>query len=209
MAIAASTAAVSSQPCVSGEQERQRDAAATIVPRAHGQVAGGQRQPRLVDAVDVDVLELVEADDEDVDRERGDQRPDEVEGGAPGRQRAELVGGDGEEPGDVERRSDDGVRAREAPQRRDRPARRRSGRRAAGAHQRRPRRARRRASAPIGTNTAPAAEPRRSPARPARSAVMRLRTDSRGVAAAGEAPGAGLRRRSRCRRARRVQSGAT
>jgi hypothetical protein len=76
------------------------------------EVARRDRQVGLVDAVDLDVGELVDADDRDVDGEAGDQGGREIE------RVAGLVRGDGDrvQADDGQRGPDDRVRAREAPQ---------------------------------------------------------------------------------------------
>ena len=78
---------------------RRRTTATIRHAAATRQLAGRDRQERLVDAVDLDVGDLVDADDEDVHAQAGDERPDEVADGAgrPG----QLRDGDHVEPGDA------------------------------------------------------------------------------------------------------------
>ena len=104
-----------------GQRRRRRHDRA---PGLHRHLARRQRQERLVDAIDLDVLELVDADDVDVDREPRDQRPEQVEEPAVERQPRQRGDRDQVERDDADRRADDRVRAREAPQRAERPGRR-------------------------------------------------------------------------------------
>ena len=115
----ASTASVSTAPWVSAEHDRQdaadRDDAAR---RGDRQVAARERQERLVDAVDLDVLELVDADDVDVHAEAGEQRPGEVADPVGEADAGERVDAQHVQPRDARGRADDGVRPGEAPERR-------------------------------------------------------------------------------------------
>src|SRR3954468_19151031 len=85
-------------------------------PRGRAQVAGRDRQERLIDAVDLDVLELVDADDEDVHAPRGDERAGQVEELRVERAAGELDDRDRVEREHAERRADDRVRPGEPPQ---------------------------------------------------------------------------------------------
>ena len=167
---------------------------ATTIARAapQRQVARRDRQERLVDAVDLDVGDLVDADDRDVDGEAGDQRGQQVAGA---RRASALGDGDRVQADDRERGADDRVRPREAPQHAERRCDGRRRRHAAvtrGAPRAPARRAASSAAA-IGTNAAPAAASRRTNAR-RRSAAR---------PGASGASRAARRRPARRRRARR------
>ena len=89
---------------------RRAPAHAATIARAVlvGHVARRERQERLVDAVDLDVLELVDADDVDVDREAGDQRPRRgPRARPPSAEPGQRVDRDQVERDDADRRADD------------------------------------------------------------------------------------------------------
>ena len=159
-------------PCVSAMRDRQHRQTATIARApAVRQLARRDRQVRLVDAVDLDVGDLVDADDRDVDGERRDQRREQV---AAAPRPVALGAAIAYRPGTLSAVPIDRVRAREAPQharRRARRARRRL-RPTAVATWRPPRRcaeprAQRQRRSPTGTKAAPAASRRRSAPRSA------------------------------------------
>src|SRR5918994_1616092 len=157
--------------------------------------ADRKREERLVDAVDVDVGELVAADDEDVDAPRRDQRAGQV---VQRRLRGPL-GREHVEPEDGERRPNDRVRAREPPEcddRRGRGGPGGSGCRGAHVPRRSCRRWRAWSTAPTGTKSAPASEPaaKRAANWSRRRGVIgaRARSAAGAAPAAGEAPAAGF-----------------
>ena len=92
--------------------------------RLERQVARRDRQPRLVEPVDLDVLDLVDPGDEDVHAQAGEQGPQQVDGV----RRAAQRGRDHVEADDRQRGADQRVRAPEAPQHAQRPRRRSRGR---------------------------------------------------------------------------------
>ena len=170
-----------------GERGGRADHGARVLV---GHLPRRQRQERLVDAVDVDVLDLVDADDVDVDREARDERPPEIPEAAADGQPGDGGGRDQVQRDDADRRADDRVRAREAPQRPER-ADRGEGDGAAGHRRRRSDRI-----APTGTNTRPASEP--STKRPAkvrrrRQSIGALTSSTASGSASGDGPAAGLR----------------
>src|SRR3954466_2045608 len=104
MASATPTATVSATPWVTAISSGATAATATIRRAApserarppEGEAARRDRQPRLVEAVDLDVLDLVDAGDEDVHAQAGEQGPQQVDGARGAVQR----GGNHVEPDD-------------------------------------------------------------------------------------------------------------
>ena len=125
MSRATPTATSSSAPCVIAMRDRRDGGDRDDPPgRLERQVARGDRQPRLVEAVDLDVLDLVDPGDEDVHAQARQQRPQQVDRVRGAVQRR----GDHVEADDRQRRADQRVRAPEAPQHAQRPRRRSRGR---------------------------------------------------------------------------------
>ena len=165
-ASAASTATVSSTPCVTASAIAS-PAEKTTTARARSRVispAASGRNGLLTRSISTSSIWLI-ADDVDVDREPGHEHPPEVPQPLPQRQLRQRVGRDQVERDDADRGPDDRVRAREAPERAER-ARRGHGDGAAAHRRRRSDR-----TAPTGTNAAPASEP--STKRPANTSRRR------------------------------------